>query len=332
MVFLNFFFDSDKEGHWLPPIERPIAGVGAITSITPAIASAALLVLSQLRLARDGEDVLLAGLAGLVVYLVVSGLAERLSRTRTRTKRRPRRPRGAAREAEGSSGAQAAAAAASRRGEGRPRVLPLPRGARRDVQLRRRDRRVRDLQGHHRDRRRPRPRRALHPDIDRLPRPPGHAGQVPLPRARRALRDRRPRRAAVRQRRGPCSRSDHRHDRRAVIIAAFFSSVAGQPQGGRSRTTGPDPAPASKSATWRRCGHTMGIDYNKRPKKADPRRTRAEPTSEGAERVRAPVSEGRPGQPHQARREGQPEQDQLRRAGPAEPQLEPAAPRAAAGS
>ena len=52
MVFLNFFFDSDKEGHWLPPIERPIAGVGSITSITPAIASAALLRPGHLRLGR----------------------------------------------------------------------------------------------------------------------------------------------------------------------------------------------------------------------------------------------------------------------------------------
>jgi uncharacterized protein len=78
MVFLNFFFDSDKEGHWLPPIERPIAGVGSITSITPAIASAALLVLATFVSPEMKEDVLYAGLAGLVVYLVVSGVAERL--------------------------------------------------------------------------------------------------------------------------------------------------------------------------------------------------------------------------------------------------------------
>ena len=78
MVFLNFFFDADKEGHWLPPIERPIAGVGSITSITPAIASAALLLLASWVSEEMREDVLFAGLAGLVVYLVVSGVAERL--------------------------------------------------------------------------------------------------------------------------------------------------------------------------------------------------------------------------------------------------------------
>jgi len=78
MVFLNFFFDSEKEGHWLPPIERPVAGVGSITSITPAIAAAALLVLASLVSPEMKEDVLFAGLAGLVTYLVVSGLAERL--------------------------------------------------------------------------------------------------------------------------------------------------------------------------------------------------------------------------------------------------------------
>jgi hypothetical protein len=78
MVFLNFFFDADKEGHWLPPIERPIAGVGSITSITPAIAAAALLILASFVSDEMKQDVLFAGLAGLVTYLVVSGVAERL--------------------------------------------------------------------------------------------------------------------------------------------------------------------------------------------------------------------------------------------------------------
>ena len=118
MVFLNFFFDSDKEGHWLPPIERPIAGVGSITSITPAIASAALLVLATFVSPEMKEDVLFAGLAGLVVYLVVSGVAERLEpdddedeeeeeaaaaaaadRLRHRAERRPGRGRGRRRDA-----------------------------------------------------------------------------------------------------------------------------------------------------------------------------------------------------------------------------------------
>ncbi len=118
MVFLNFFFDSDKEGHWLPPIERPIAGVGAITSITPAIASTALLILSQVVSPELETDVLVAGLAGLVVYLVVAGLAERLEPEEDEEEEEAEEAVQAAREAGDTSGAQAAAAAASAAAKG----------------------------------------------------------------------------------------------------------------------------------------------------------------------------------------------------------------------
>ena len=120
MVFLNFFFDSDKEGHWLPPIERPIAGVGSITSITPAIASAALLVLATFVSAEMKEDVLYAGLAGLVVYLVVSGVAERLEPDDDEDEEEEEAAAAAPPPdyVDGPSGAQAAAAAAAATAKG----------------------------------------------------------------------------------------------------------------------------------------------------------------------------------------------------------------------
>lgn len=118
MVFLNFFFDSDKEGHWLPPIERPIAGVGEITAITPAIASAALLVLASLVSEEMKTDVLFAGLAGLVTYLVVNGLAERLEPDEDEDEEEEEAELAAARAADGPSGAQAAAAAAGATAKG----------------------------------------------------------------------------------------------------------------------------------------------------------------------------------------------------------------------
>jgi hypothetical protein len=120
MVFLNFFFDSDKEGHWLPPIERPIAGVGSITAITPAIASAALLVLATFVSPEMKEDVLYAGLAGLVVYLVVSGVAERLEPEDDEDEEEEEAAAAAPPQPalDGPSGAQAAAAAAAATAKG----------------------------------------------------------------------------------------------------------------------------------------------------------------------------------------------------------------------
>jgi hypothetical protein len=120
MVFLNFFFDADKEGHWLPPIERPIAGVGSITAITPAIASAALLVLATFVSPEMKEDVLYAGLAGLVVYLVVSGVAERLEPDDDEDEEEEEAAAAAppTEYGTGPSGAQAAAAAAAATAKG----------------------------------------------------------------------------------------------------------------------------------------------------------------------------------------------------------------------
>ena len=117
MVFLNFFFDADKEGHWLPPIERPIAGVGSITSITPALASAALLILASFVSEEMKQDVLFAGLAGLVCYLVVSGVAERLEPDEDEDEEEERAQVEAA-TAEGPSAGQAAAAAAAATAKG----------------------------------------------------------------------------------------------------------------------------------------------------------------------------------------------------------------------
>jgi hypothetical protein len=120
MVFLNFFFDADKEGHWLPPIERPIAGVGSITSITPAIAAAALLILASFVGEDAKQDVLFAGLAGLVCYLVVSGLAERLEPDDDEDEEEEEAAAGitAPRQDTGPSGAEAAAAAAAATAKG----------------------------------------------------------------------------------------------------------------------------------------------------------------------------------------------------------------------
>lgn len=81
MVFLNFFFDEEKDHHWLV-IEKPLAKVGHIDGITAAMASIALLLVAKLVAAPEHEtDVLVAGLAGLICYLLSNGAAGALEET-----------------------------------------------------------------------------------------------------------------------------------------------------------------------------------------------------------------------------------------------------------
>src|SRR3954471_1481176 len=76
LVFLNFFFDSEKDGHWLAPIERPVSGLGGINAISATIAASVLLLVAALVGGDEAKDVLTAGLAGLITYLIVSGVAD----------------------------------------------------------------------------------------------------------------------------------------------------------------------------------------------------------------------------------------------------------------
>lgn len=75
MVFLDFFIDETKDQHWIGFIERPLARVGHLKSFAAGVGVLMLLIVSQT--VSDGvrEDVLLAGLAGLVAYLFSSGAA-----------------------------------------------------------------------------------------------------------------------------------------------------------------------------------------------------------------------------------------------------------------
>jgi hypothetical protein len=75
MVFLSFFVDQDKDEHWLG-VERPLTGLATVASIGPALGATTLLIVSQIVEQSKQADVLVAGLAGLVCYLVAS--ADRL--------------------------------------------------------------------------------------------------------------------------------------------------------------------------------------------------------------------------------------------------------------
>ncbi|WP_406387487.1 DUF475 domain-containing protein [Streptomyces sp. NBC_00887] len=84
MIFLDFIFE-DRDIQWLHWIERPLAKLGKVDMLSICVALIVLLIASITVAthahqhggghADKGETVLLAGIAGLITYLVVGGLS-----------------------------------------------------------------------------------------------------------------------------------------------------------------------------------------------------------------------------------------------------------------
>ncbi|MFP8906463.1 DUF475 domain-containing protein [Streptomyces atacamensis] len=84
MIFLNFIFDQDRDVHWLKVIERPLARFGQVEGLAVVIALIVLLVSGSVLgthaalyegHADESATVYLAGIAGLLTYLIVNGLS-----------------------------------------------------------------------------------------------------------------------------------------------------------------------------------------------------------------------------------------------------------------
>lgn len=76
MLFLDFLFD-ERDVHWLRLIEEPLASLGRFRNL-PIMITGGLVVLASQVLAENPGTVLLAGLLGLLTYLLVAGLGDML--------------------------------------------------------------------------------------------------------------------------------------------------------------------------------------------------------------------------------------------------------------
>ena len=77
MIFLDYMLDSEKEVHWLTPVERFLGRLGGLDVLSTVIALVALLIVAETATPSDKvQQVLSAGVAGLAVYLAVRGLGE----------------------------------------------------------------------------------------------------------------------------------------------------------------------------------------------------------------------------------------------------------------
>lgn len=74
MVFLKFFIDENKDEHWLSVIEDPLAVLGKVEAIQIVISVVTLLIVSSLLTANLQQEFIVAGLWGLVTYVMVDGI------------------------------------------------------------------------------------------------------------------------------------------------------------------------------------------------------------------------------------------------------------------
>lgn len=75
MVTLNFFYDTGKELHWIPRIEKVFAQLGRIKAIEIAIALVTLMVIASfLPNSADQLTFIKSALAGVVTYVIVGSI------------------------------------------------------------------------------------------------------------------------------------------------------------------------------------------------------------------------------------------------------------------
>lgn len=78
MVGLNFFFDEEKDVHWLHLLEKPIAKLDALPSIRVAILLLTMWGISTLLTVDDARTFLVSGILGLVTFIAVEGVSAML--------------------------------------------------------------------------------------------------------------------------------------------------------------------------------------------------------------------------------------------------------------
>ncbi len=80
MLFLDYFTEAKKEVHWIPFVERKIQCLSCVRGIC-SIVTLAVLGLLMLKIDPATQmSVLKSGLAGIVIYLIIDGLAEWLEK------------------------------------------------------------------------------------------------------------------------------------------------------------------------------------------------------------------------------------------------------------
>lgn len=73
MVFLKFFFDENKQNHWIPFIERYMQKLGTIESVQSLVMLIVTAGFSTLLTGTTQTQYLLSSICGIIIYLIIDG-------------------------------------------------------------------------------------------------------------------------------------------------------------------------------------------------------------------------------------------------------------------
>ncbi|MBM5572006.1 MULTISPECIES: DUF475 domain-containing protein [Deefgea] len=76
LVFLNFFIDSEKKTHWFLPVEHVLAKLGKLDMAAIVLSLILLALMAASLPAAEGYRFLVAGVWGVIVFVLVDGLGD----------------------------------------------------------------------------------------------------------------------------------------------------------------------------------------------------------------------------------------------------------------
>jgi hypothetical protein len=85
MVAFKYFFDFEKEVHWIHCIEAPLTKLGKIEAIEAAFALIFLLIFSQFLPPDNQMNFMISGICGIVTYIIVYAIVAMLSGSKKAT-------------------------------------------------------------------------------------------------------------------------------------------------------------------------------------------------------------------------------------------------------
>ncbi|MFN7729306.1 MAG: DUF475 domain-containing protein [Bdellovibrio sp.] len=74
LVALKYFFDSEKDIHWISFIEKPLAGMGKLEAIEVGLCLICLWFFSKFVPAEEAMPVMVSGISGILTFLAVEGI------------------------------------------------------------------------------------------------------------------------------------------------------------------------------------------------------------------------------------------------------------------
>ena len=80
MLFLNYFFNHEKDVHWIKPVEKHLAHLDHVKGIEVIISLLMLIVLQNFIPTFERIHVVLAGIGGIITYLSIDGIAHFLEK------------------------------------------------------------------------------------------------------------------------------------------------------------------------------------------------------------------------------------------------------------